>query len=150
MNKKIYPLFVFIVLIVCAVLLMDGSEFLTRPVIKGSDFPWGTIITWFGLIALPASMYFGFNRNLYPSTKTLKILNRINLIIIFLASIWGFVSFYLANNWAFSFIEQTEFRGSVEAFGYFLAFTFIIVSGSLILFIIYLFTSFLKKFKNPR
>jgi hypothetical protein len=110
--------------------------------------PWGTIITWIGLIALPASVFFGIEKIRHPITIKFRILNFANKMAILFASIWGLLSYYFANNWAFTFRQQTEFRGSIRASSYFFNYTILIIAISLILLLVYFIHIILSKLKN--
>lgn len=137
MNSRIIFLITLLILIICTFLLVTGSDILVKPVIPGSGLPWGTIITWAGLIALPATILSGIENIRLPGNAVCRILNIANKMAVFFALIWGFVSYYFANNWAFTFSQQTEFRGSTRASSFFWNYTFFIIILSLTLLIVY-------------
>lgn len=137
MNRKIIFFITLLILIICTFLLVTGSDILVKPVVPGSGLPWGTIITWAGLIALPAAILSGIENIRHPGNIVFRILNIANKMAVFFALIWGFVSYYFANNWAFTFSQQTEFRGSIRASSFFWYYTFFIIVLSLTLLIVY-------------
>ena len=147
MNNKIPFLISLILFLTSSFLLVTGSGLLVKPLMPGSDMPWGTIITWIGLIALPALIYFGIGKIRYSGNTIFRILNIANKLAIIFSSIWGFLSYYLANNWAFVFEQQTGFRGSLRASSYFRNFTIFIIIIPLTILIFYFTYIIIKKFK---
>ena len=137
MNSRITFFITLLVLIICTFLLVTGSDILVKPVIPGSGLPWGTIITWAGLIALPSTILSGIENIRHPGNAVFRILNIANKMAVFFALIWGLVSYYFANNWAFTFSQQTEFRGSIRASSFFWNYTLFIIILSLTLLIVY-------------
>ena len=100
-------------------LLVTASPVLVQPVSESLGMPWGTLISWFGLISLPALVYFLFPGLMGATTPTQRILKGLWLISLILALVWPLTSFYLAGNWSYSFRSQEEFRGSTQASAYF-------------------------------
>lgn len=96
-------------------LLLSGSPLLEKTLIGSLYLPLGNIITWLGMIAFPLVFLFGFRAICHPKTKIDKFFRFLFLIALFLSALWGFISFYLAGNWSYSFTIEEEFRGSVEA-----------------------------------
>lgn len=138
----------FIIIVSCLILIVTGSPVLTMPVIKGSAFPFGTLISWIGLIALTNSIYSGFNKiNSSDSSDSSdhRLFRFTFRSFIILAALWGFIGFLLAGNWAFTFQNHEEFRGSIEASKYFWVFTAALVSIPILLILIFWFVSALRK-----
>lgn len=129
MNSKALPFISSLVLMTCIFLVVTGSSFLTMPVIKGTSFPVGTVVSWLGLLALSATIFFIFS-NIYDSDNPGgHIFRRALQCFIVLAALWGFIGYFLAGNWAFTFHNHDDFRGSIEASEVFMYFT-----ASLVLF----------------
>ena len=100
-------------------LLVTASPVLLHPISDSLGMPWGTLITWFGLLSLPALVFFMFPGALKATTPIQRILKGLWLLSLVLALVWPLVSFYLAGNWSNSFKPQEEFRGSTRASVYF-------------------------------
>lgn len=129
MKAKALPYISSIILVSSIFLIVTGSPILNIPVNKESTFPSGTLVSWIGLIALTVTIYFGFNKILRSNNSSHRIFRFAFISIIILASLWGLIGFLLANNWAFTFQNHDEFRGSIEASRYFWIYT-----ASLVLF----------------
>lgn len=127
MNYSNYFYFLSIcVFLLATFLLVTGSPLLLLE-IGNAGFPFGTLITWLGVIALPLAIYFGSSKLQRPTGKTMRIFRLILLIMIVLACSWGFVSYFLAANWSFSFSNRaTHFRGSPAAAWYFWRYAYLV------------------------
>ncbi|WP_163714370.1 hypothetical protein [Mangrovibacterium lignilyticum] len=130
-----------VIFISCLLLVATGSPILGNPVLKDSTFPIGTIISWAGLIALLNTTYLVFNKNGYSHQSSFRLLRLAFQSMLILASAWGLIGFLLAGNWAFTFQNQDEFRGSIEASQYFVAYTVAIVLVPVFLLLVAWFTS---------
>lgn len=150
MKRKIYTVIVFLMLGISALLLVNGSGILGKPLARGSGFPLGTIITWIGLIALPSSVYFGIDKSGLYNSSFRNFLVKVNIAIIFMAFLWGPISYFLAGNWAYVFSPGNGFRGSSEASQYFWAYTTIIVFVSLLLFIAHMVSIIISRFRRSK
>lgn len=62
MNSKALPFISSLVLMTCLLLIVKGSPVLNIPVIKGTAFPVGTLVSWAGLIALAVTLFSIFNK----------------------------------------------------------------------------------------
>lgn len=125
------------VLLICGFLILSGSSILTKPIVEGGSFPYGNLISWTALIALSLSIYFGINKINHPITFIHKTFSYAYRLLIILPVLWGFVSYYLASNWAFTFKQQKEFRGSSDAAEYFWLYTIVCVLFPLIYILLY-------------
>lgn len=125
-----------IILVSCLFLIVTGSPILTRPIFKESAFPSGTLISWTGLIALTSTIYFAFKTIHLSGSSNHKIFRFVFGSTIIFAFLWGLIGFLLAKNWAFTFQNHDEFRGSIEASRYFWIYTASIVSLPILLFLI--------------
>jgi len=100
-------------------LLVTASPVLLQPVSDPLGMPWGTLIAWFGLLSLPALVYFLFPGLLKATTPLQRVLKGLWMVSLILAVAWPLASFYLAGNWSYSFKPQEEFRGSTRASVYY-------------------------------
>jgi hypothetical protein len=96
----------------------------------------GTIVSWIGLIAFTFTMYLAFNKIHRANNSIHRIIKSIFGSIVILAFLWGLIGFLFAGNWAFTFQNHDEFRGSIEASRYFWIFTASLVLLPVILFLI--------------
>jgi len=116
------------VLVACAYLLVTGSPWLERRVIESSDFPFGTLISWAGLIALTSTIYLGSAKHLNGGVRLGRFCKFLLIADLVLAGSWGFVAYGLAGNWTFTFSDQvTSLRGSYRAYSVFWAYSAAIV-----------------------
>ena len=129
----------FIILVFCLFLIVTGSPILTMPVIKGSAFPFGTLISWVGLIALTTSVYFAFKKITGSDGSNHRLFGFAFKGIVILGALWGIIGFLLSGNWAFTFQNHDEFRGSIEASKYFWTFTAALVFSPILLILIFWF-----------
>lgn len=148
-KTKIYiPI---IILVSSLFLVVTGSPILNKPFIKDSTLPLGTLISWIGIIALTLTIYCIFNKIHRSNSKNHKILRYVFKGIISLASIWGFIGFLFANNWALTFQNHDKFRGSIDASLFFWIYTATLVLFPILLIIILLLISMAKKLmKRPK
>ncbi len=116
----------FIIFVFCTYLISSGSSIMTTYISSKIIIPYGTLITWIGLISFPVTGYTAINQIYTPSTKVEKILNITFKIAISLAIFWGYISYLLSGNWSYTF-NSTEgvFEGSNKAFYYFITYTYI-------------------------
>lgn len=112
-----------VILIFCLILIVTGSPILGTPVFNKTTFPSGTLISWIGLIALTFLIYLAFNKSYNSTSSNRRILRFVSGIIVILAFLWGLIGFLLAGNWAFTFQNHNEFRGSIEASRFFWIYT---------------------------
>ncbi|MCB0554951.1 MAG: hypothetical protein KDD02_15480 [Phaeodactylibacter sp.] len=137
MSRKTAFYIFLILLVLCAFFLVTGSPLLEKPILREPLFPAGAIIAWVGILALPASIYFGIENIYTPRTKPHRAYNLILKILTVLALLWGLVCFALADNWNFSFKNQEPFRGSTRASVYFWYFNAMVVLVPLVFLAVY-------------
>lgn len=113
--RRLIALSSLFVVVLVVYLLMTASEVLMVPVLEEPFLPAGTLITWLGYIALPLSVYFGFQSLRAPRGGVDRVFAIIFKVLIFAGLIWGGVAFSLAGNRNFSFGNTEGFRGSVAA-----------------------------------
>ena len=129
------------------VLLVTGSPVIVKT-IGSSGFPWGNLIAWLGISALPCAILTGRKAFYNPQNKTDKTFRIILLVLLGVAITWGLVGFALANNWSFSFKQQPEFRGSDRASLYFWYYTAMVVLAPILLLIGHGFVRMLGRLKG--
>ncbi|WP_130287458.1 hypothetical protein [Aquimarina brevivitae] len=100
-------------------LLITGSPVLNWSVDANNQFPLGTIITWAGMIGLPATLYFGIRALRKPTPSFHKILSLLLRIAIVLGILWVPLSYVLAGNFSFSFSNKATFQGGQAAMRWF-------------------------------
>lgn len=120
MSPRHFGLLVSLV-VFCAAsyLLVTASPVLNYPASESLGLPWGTLVTWFGLLSIPAIVYFGFPRLQETGSLVGRLLKWAWILSLILALLWPFISYYLADNWSYSFRSQKEFRGSSRASDYY-------------------------------
>lgn len=127
--KAIHVSILFVlILMLSLILLVNGSEILIEPLIKGLNIPIGTLIAWVGLVSFPSAIYFGFYKILISKHTIFKFYRVLLILVIIFTVFWGFISYYLAANWYFTFNITEGFRGSERAFKYFEYLSLIAVS----------------------
>lgn len=142
-KAKIYiPI---VILVSSLFLVVTGSPILNKPLIKDSALPLGTLISWIGIIALTLTIFYIFNKIHSSGSTNHKILRYVFKGIISLASVWGFIGFLFANNWAFTFQNHDKFRGSIDASRFFWIYTATIVLFPILLIISLLLISMARK-----
>ena len=138
MNKqKIRFYFSLTAVLITIFLLVTGSPILSKPLYNSSTIPFGTIITWVGIIALPLSIYWGNNNFRNPNTTFNKYLGNFLKVIILLTFLWVPISFLLAGNLSFSFTEKETFQGGQLAMKWFWRITYGTAISPILLIIIY-------------
>jgi len=145
MKTKAFTYLSSIILVSCVFLILTGSPILNIPLYKGSVFPWGTLVSWIGLIAFTFTIYLAFNKiDRFSNSVHRKIRIAFGGIVT-LALSWVLIGFLLAGNWAFTFQNHDEFRGSIEASRYFWIFTASLVLLPVLLFLILWLLLMIKK-----
>lgn len=119
------------------ILLITGSAILTLPLISNPYVPWGTLITWVGLVSLPLCLYLGFKGIYQPTGKKYKLISGVVKMLVVLSFLWVPVSYLLAGNLSFSFTETPGFQGGQIAMRMFWIF-----SGALVVLPLLSFTLF--------
>lgn len=134
-----------LVLLTSVILLVTGSNLLTIPLLNEPPLPLGTLSTWAGIIVLPSIIFYSIRGFHPPRGEFMKVFRTINIIIIYLSSCWGFVSYFLAGNWSFSFSGHAEgFTGSDRAYLVFQQYTVFSIVLPLVFLIIFLASSILQ------
>ena len=140
-KRKLYFLCAFFLFCTTSLLLITGSSLLTLSLNNSNTVPLGTFITWFGIIALPLTLYFGINEFENPSTKMTKMLVNLTKASITLAVLWIVISYILAGNISFTFSETNNFQGGQLAMKLFWINTY----GTIIIPILILITYWVSK-----
>ena len=144
-NRKILFLSSLIILVIAFSLLVSGASLLEKSLTENSSIPFGTFITWFGIISLQTSIYFGCNQFRKPSKTAYKYLSNLLKGLIILAILWLPICYFLAGNFSFTFTEKETFQGGQLAMKWFWRFSIGIVLGAIILLLFYWISLFLKK-----
>lgn len=101
--KSILPV---ILILAIVVIFLFRPEILTAPLYENNSMPLGTMISWFGIVAVAWISYLirpMKKRLLSPFSRNVLYLN------FFAAVFWGFISYLLAGNWQFKFLVQLNF-----------------------------------------
>ena len=125
-------------------LLLTGSALLEMSVL-GTSLPFGNLITWWGMIALPGAVFFGVKQMREPETSLYKVLSLSLKIILFLGVIWLPVSYFLAGNIFFNFTGNPGLQGGELGMKLYWANIYTIVIGSIGVLLIYLISLLFKK-----
>ena len=145
MKRKIVFIGSLIVFFIAFFLVFTGSNLLTKPFIKAIEMPFGTIITWLGLIAFSSTIYFGVKKIYYPKTKVSLVFKKIEVFLIVLSCLWGIIGYYLAGNWAYNFTNKSVFSGSEQAAAIFWNFSYILFISPLLVVLIFKIYTFISR-----
>ena len=117
--QKIVAYLLVLLVIIASLLLYFGHPVLNHPGFFG--IPFGNIIAWAGLIALPTAQLIGlYHRSKREKDPRIGVFYIASLGALTLSLLWGALSYGLSGNWAFVFNQrQGSFVGSNEAAGYF-------------------------------
>ena len=138
MNKrKIYFYCALILTITVIIILITGSSILTIAFDRHELIPFGTLITWAGMISFPLMIYWGIKELRKPSSKLSRILSGVLKIIIVLGILWVPISYLLAGNLSFSFSEKETFQGGQDAMKWFWRLSYGIGIGTILTLITY-------------
>ena len=114
-------------------LLATASPWLLAESARLPGLPFGTLVTWMGIVSLPIASFSGFRELLSRDTRVARVFRSLMICLLLLCAGWGFVSFGLAGNWAFNFSNGADsFQGSVLAGEIFWAYTVSIVAMTLL------------------
>lgn len=114
-------------------LLATASPWLLAESARLPGLPFGTLVTWMGIVSLPIASFLGFREFLNRDTRVARVFRSLMICMHLLCAGWGFVSFGLAGNWAFNFSNTADsFQGSVLAGQIFWAYTLSIVATTLL------------------
>ena len=119
LRRKIYFYSALILTLSVIILLVTGSSLLTMALDSDQSIPFGTLITWTGMISLPLTIYWGIKELRKPSSKLNRFLSGFLKIIIALGILWVPISYLLAGNLSFSFTEKETFQGGQDAMRWF-------------------------------
>ena len=131
---RILPL---LLLIASGILMLEGLPLLTEPLFKGSELLLGTLVAWVGIIMVPLSILIGIRIIRKPISSAYRFYHRVFLLLSLISLTWGLVSYLLAGNWAYTFVNSGGFKGSEQAFTVFLYFTAILISLTLLFLVIF-------------
>ena len=149
MNKrKVYFFSALILTFSVIILLVTGSSLLTISLNSDETIPFGTIITWAGIISFPLTIYWGIKELRKPLSKLNRILSGFLKIIIVLGILWVPISYLLAGNLSFSFSEKETFQGGQDAMKWFWRLSYGIGIGTILTLIIYWISLIFKKNKT--
>ena len=115
------------------ILLVTGSSLLTKALNSDETIPFGTLITWTGMISLPLTIYWGIKELRKPLSKLNSILSGFLKIIIILGILWVPISYLLAGNLSFSFSEKETFQGGQDAMRWFWRLSYGIGIGAILI-----------------
>ena len=135
-------------LLVSIGLLATGSSLLTVALSKEPYIPMGNLITWAGIIALPASLYFGIDKLRIPQSSTDRYASFILKTLLVLAILWAPVCYLLSGNFSFSFGNRETFQGGQAAMRLFWYFNYFMAGSPLVLLILYKIISYFRRRKN--
>ncbi|TRX66101.1 hypothetical protein [Carboxylicivirga sp. M1479] len=103
--------------VITIVMMIKGADLLLKPVLGLETFPLGTMVAWLGFVFLAMACY-PLKQHKYTWLTNLSKMAIIN------AFAWGVLSYLLAGNWNFTFDGSAiGFRGSDEAFTWFVRYS---------------------------
>lgn len=123
------------ILIAAIYLLVSGSTLLTIDL--GKKFALGTLITWIGIFALPASILIGIPELFNSKNKKYKIYMKVLSLILLISISWGFVAFWQAGNWEYIFENNEVFQASLDAASWYWIFNLIAIALSFVFLLTY-------------
>ena len=149
MNKRRIFFYTALTLtLIVIILLVIGSSLLTLALDRDESTPFGTLITWTGMISLPLTIYWGIKELRKPSRKLNRILSRFIKIIIISGILWVPISYLLAGNLSFSFSEKETFQGGQDAMRWFWRLSYGIEIGAILTIIVYWISLIFRKNKT--
>ena len=138
MNKRRLFFYTALILtLIVIILLVIGSSLLSLALDRDESIPFGTLITWTGMISLPLAIYWGIKELRQPSRELNRILSRFIKIIIIFGILWVPISYLLAGNLSFSFSEKETFQGGQDAMKWFWRLSYGIGIGAIFILIVY-------------
>ena len=144
-NRKLWFLASLAVFITALVLLFTGSHILDRSMSKTANIPWGTFITWLGMISLPLSLFLGIKRVRRPDSRIETYLSKTLKALIILAILWAPICYLLAGNIAFNFSGTEGFQGGEAAMKWFWRYSYGIPIASIVALLLYWITRIFRK-----
>lgn len=129
-------------------LLFTGSPSLEYVLLKKPYLPFGTLISWLGMIALPMAIYWGSKKLRNPVNRINRFLSRILNILIVLAILWAPICFLLAGNPAFNFSEVEGFQGGQAAMRLFWAYSYGLPLICILLLLVFWLTAVVRKLRR--
>ncbi|OIQ37180.1 MAG: hypothetical protein BM563_09015 [Bacteroidetes bacterium MedPE-SWsnd-G1] len=149
MTKRTATLIVLVAItLIVGVLLFMGAPILSKSLFEEIMIPAGTLITWFGLIGLPLSIFFGVIEFRKPSNNWFLLLSLLIKTILVLAILWVPISYLLSGSFAFNFSNTDSFQGGYVAMKIFWYLSYGIAIGSLSVLILYWISLLVKKVKK--
>ena len=148
-KRKIYFYIALILTLSTFTLLVTGSSILTIALDTDKSIPFGTLITWAGMISLPLTIYWGVKELRRPTKKLNKILSGFLIIIIILGILWVPISYLLAGNLSFSFSENETFQGGQTAMRWFWRLSYGIGIGAVLIIMTYWISLIFRKKDEP-
>ena len=136
-NRKLWFLTSLVIFIAVLTLLITGSPLLDKSMSKTANIPWGTLITWLGIISLPLSVYVSSKTLRLPESSLESYLSNILKAILILAFLWVPICYLLAGNIAFNFSETEGFQGGQTAMKWFWRYSYGIPIATLVILIVY-------------
>jgi hypothetical protein len=136
-RKRTYFIITLILTLISLSLLISGSSVLTMPLDREGTIPLGTLITWAGMISLPATVYWGIGALRKPTGKVNRLLSGFLKIILLLGVLWVPISYFLAGNLSFSFSEKESFQGGQQAMQWFWRLSYAIPIGTFLTLVLY-------------
>lgn len=127
--------------------MVTGSSLLTMALDSDETIPFGTLITWTGMITLPLTIYWGIKELREPSSKLNRILSGFLKIMIVLGILWVPIAYLLAGNLSFSFSEKETFQGGQAAMRWFWRLSYGIGIGTMLILSTYWISLVFKKDK---
>jgi hypothetical protein len=96
------------------------------------------------VVALPLSIYSGVKKIYTPTNKMEKYISVTLKVFMVLSFLWVPVCYLLAGNLSFNFSDKSTFQGGQWAMKIFWIFSYTLVAGPLILWVIFWINSFIK------
>lgn len=138
MNKKnFWFIFFLTIAIISILLLLTGAPLLTMTIDPANALPLGNLITWAGLISLPAAIYRGVDELRAPAHDFHKLLSVLLRIVILTAICWAPLAYLLSGNLTFSFSDKNTLQGGQTAFKWFWRLSYGIGIGALSIPVVY-------------
>lgn len=132
-------------MLITAFLLFNGSSFLELAVVHKPYLPFGTLITWMGMIAIPCTIYWGIKELRKPSRRRNHLFSRILKVFMILAILWAPICALLAGNLAFNFSEVEGFQGGQTAMRWFWRYSYGLPIASFVFILTYWFAAIVRR-----
>ncbi|MAD96378.1 MAG: hypothetical protein CMB99_03530 [Flavobacteriaceae bacterium] len=147
--KRGFLFFIYLsITLIILFLFATGSSLLTLSLNEAKTVPLGTFLTWFGIMALPRTIYWGSRSLRDPEDQWSRVLSKILNVLLCLTVLWLPIAYLLSGNMATNFTGNTEtFQGGPTAMNIYWYLTYGLPIASILILLAYWIGMLVKKFR---